>query len=193
MTQTEKANKELKSLLSQFKDSYRMACESSRNEYIKTLSPGAPLPKEGIIYGQEKKQEFESMCVGYRDKAREIIAKHLVELKEKATAPPSSDAVNSISMLSMRKNVTSDEINDLLSRYGDNPMCWDTIVSIAKENDIHSFGKHPVKSQIEDLEGLSKTIDKTLSVQSANAGHASDAFVSMMALEVDRSFPVQEG
>ena len=48
---SQRINKDLKSLVSQFKDGFRIKCDSSRNAYMKTLSPGAPMPLEGRIYG----------------------------------------------------------------------------------------------------------------------------------------------
>ena len=177
MTINEKTNKELKSIISQFKDSYRIACDSSRNEYIKTLSAGARVPKEGILYGDERRQEFESMCAGYRDKALALLNKVLSDLHDKMTEAPSTDAVNSITLLGLRKHISQSEIENLLERYGDNPQAWNTIVSIARDHDIHAFNDHPIKRQIEAVDGLARTMERTISAQSANGGHASDGFL----------------
>lgn len=191
MIWNERTNKELKSILSQFKDSYRIACDSSRNAYMKTLSAGAQVPKEGMIYGEDRRREFESMCAGYRDKALEILNKVGTELREKATEAPSTEAVNSITLLNMRKNITEDEIDNLLTRYGDNPQAWETIVSIARDHDIHAFNDHPIKRQIEAVDGLARTMERTISAQSANGGHASDGFLAMIEMNIDDVFPIE--
>lgn len=188
----EKANKELKSILSQFVDAYRMICESSRNAYMKTLSAGDPVPQEGAIYGENFKSEFESMSAGYREKALEIVEKKLSGLRDKATEAPSAEAVNSIALLNMRKDITEDEIDNLLTRYGDNVQVWKTLVSIAKAHDIHVFREDTdLETEIRILTDLEENLEKALSVTSALKGHATEAFMSMVAMDIDRAFPVE--
>lgn len=191
MTINEKTNKELKSIISQFKDSYRIACDSSRNEYMKTLSAGARVPKEGILYGNERRQEFESMCAGYRDKALALLNKVLSDLHDKMTEAPSTDAVNSITLLGLRKNISQSEIENLLERYGDNPQAWNTIVSIARDHNISSFGDHPIEGQISDINDLSRSLERVLSTRSAIDGHATDGFLSMVEMQIDEVFPAE--
>lgn len=192
MYSNEVVNKELKSLLSQFKDSYKMASESSRNEYMKTLVPGAEIPKTGVIYGDNRVREFESMCDGYRGKMKSIIADVSSDLKDKETEAPSTEAVNSITLLSMRKNVTEDEIDNLLTRYGDNQQAWRTINSIAKDHNIHVFRDHENEGKLSRVNDLEANLDRALSASSAISGHASDGYLSMIAMEIDNVFPVEE-
>lgn len=192
MYQIEKANKDLKTILSQFKDSYRMICDSSRNSFMKTLSPGAPVPREGLIYGNDCLDEFESMCLGYRDRAKEIFDKLISELKDKVTQAPSSEAVNLISLLGVRKDVTKEEIDNLLEKYGDNPQTWKSLVSIAKENGINTYGENDLEVQLREIEDLSKSIEKTLSSSSAQGGHATDGFLAMLSAQIDNVLPIGE-
>lgn len=188
----EKANKELKSILSQFVDAYRIVCENSRNAYMKTLAPGAQIPKEGMIYGEDFKDEFDSMCAGYRNKALEIVEKKLSELRDKTTEAPSTEAVNSIALLNMRKDITEDEIDNLLTRYGDNAQVWKTLVSIAKEHDIYTFRElNDLDEKVQTLVDLEKNLEKTLSVMSALAGHATESFMSLIAMDIDKAFPIE--
>lgn len=191
MYSDERANKELKSIISQFKDSYRIACDSSRDAYMKTLAAGAPIPKEGSLYGETFKNEFESMCSGYRDKARKIVEKKLSELREEVTKAPSTEAVNSITLLNMRNNITEAEIDDLLTRYGDNVQAWRTIVSIARDHNIYAFRDNDIDERIAAAESLERTLDKALSAQSAIGGRASDGFLSMVELDIDKVFPIE--
>lgn len=187
----EKVNKELKSIISQFKDSYQIACDSSRNAYMKTLPAGARVPKEGILYGDERRQEFESMCAGYRDKALALLNKVLSDLHDKMTEAPSTDAVNSITLLGLRENISQSEIENLLERYGDNPQAWNTIVSIARDHDIRAFSDHPIEGQISAINDLSRSLERVLSTRSASAGHATDGFLSMVEMQIDEVFPAE--
>ena len=183
-------NKELKELLNTFKDSYRTTCYASRVQYMKTLPAGSQIPKEGVIYGDAEKQQFKLDCKGFRDKANKILSDAHSELKKEATEAPSTEAVNSVALLNMRKDITETEIEDLINRYGDNPQVWKTIRSIAGENGIR-VSDHPINEQIRNIEGLMHTLNSTLSVASASKGHAGDGFLSMVAMQIDDAFPVE--
>lgn len=189
----QRVNKDLKSLTSRFKDGYRITCESSRNAHMRTLSPGSPMPPQGIIYGDNIRKEFESECSGYRVKAREIIDEALQDLKKKETEAPTNEAVNSITLLNLRKEITENEIDDLLTRYGkDNPQAWRAINSIAYDHGIKVFKDHPVYEEIEAVEALGKTLEKTISLSSAESGHASDGYITLVDEQIDNVFPSGE-
>ena len=185
-------NKELKELLNTFKDSYRTTCYASRVQYMKTLPAGSQIPKEGVIYGDAEKQQFDLDCKGFRDKANKILSDAHSELKKEATEAPSTEAVNSITLLNMRKDITETDVDDLLTRYGSNPQAWKTIKSIANDHDIRGFRDHPIDEQIQNIEGLANTLNKTLSLASASSGHAGDGFLAMVAGQIDQTFPVDE-
>lgn len=184
-------NKELKTIISQFKDSYNMICDSSRAEYMKTLRPGAQIPREGTIYGEESKAEFDSMCSGYREKAREILDGVVSDLKVRLTDAPSAEAVNAISLLNMRKNVTREEVEDLLGRYGDNPQAWRTIASIASEHGVRGIGESATEEQYRDVLGVRNSLERTLYPSSAMAGHAESGYLSMLGAHIDQVFPAE--
>lgn len=183
-------NRDLKQILSEYKDEYRIICSTSREKYMQTLPVGSQIPKEGMIYGQEYKQVFDESCKGYQAKAYKILSDAHSELKKEATEAPSTEAVNSLALLNMRKDITETEIEDLINRYGDNPQVWKTIRSIAGENGIR-VSDHPINEQIRNIEGLMHTLNSTLSVASASKGHAGDGFLSMVAMQIDDAFPVE--
>ena len=191
MYSNEKANKELKSILSQFKDAYRMACDASHKAYVSSLPTGAQIPRDDVIYGENYKAEFDSMCAGFRKKAHEIMDERLSELREKATEAPSTEAVNSITLLSMRKDIPEKEFENLLVRYGDNAQAWKTIVSIANAHGIHSFTTPDIDDKIADVESLDKSLDKVLSLKNAIDGYANDGFLAMVGMDIDNVFPTE--
>ena len=51
-------NMKLKRLLNDYIDNYNIYCEKSREEYMKTLPPGSPVPNPGKIYTEEWKDHF---------------------------------------------------------------------------------------------------------------------------------------
>ena len=180
------ANQELKKIMRDFLDSYKSIGIQSRDNYIKTLAPGSPLPKEGIIYGEYGKELFSDKCREYRNKAHQIVDFHLNETKRKETEAPSTEAVNSITLLKLRDDVTEKDISDLLDRYGENPQAYRAINSVAREHKILSFGDHPISQSRENLETLSASIDKAISPGNE---HISDGFVSIFDMTIDSAFP----
>ena len=189
--QNERTNKDLKAIMSQFRDSYRSMSESSRMEYMKTLAPGAQVPKEGVIYGDERRSEFETMCRGYRAKASDVIQGAIGDLKKVMTESPSTDAVNTITLLNLRADVTPEEIQDLIGRYGDNVQAYKAIASVANEKGVRGYNlAHPIEIAIRDAEDLERAIERSVSAFSAASGHTSDAFISMIDSQIDSVFPV---
>lgn len=186
-----RANRDLKSVLSSFRSSYKMACESSRVEYIKTLSPGARLPEAGKIYGNDAREEFKSLCRGYQQRVCEISEKYVDELKEEATTAPSTDAVNSITLLSLRNNISENEVRDLLDRYGDNVQAYKAIKSIAVEKGIRVFNDHPIDAEIADVEAMSKVLCREMSNACLANKVFSDGIISALEAQVDRAVPAE--
>lgn len=180
------ANKELKKIMSDFNNAYKTMCAQSRDDYIKTLNPGAPLPQEGALYTEDMKQKFSDECLKYRHKAHEIIDQHINELKKKATDAPSTEAVNSISLLKLRDSITEKEISEMLERYGDNVQAYRAINSIAYAHDIKSFDDHPISEHLERVEALSSSIDKVIAPWNKNI---SDAYIGFVSMDIDSVFP----
>ena len=185
-------NTQIKGIISQFKDAYRTSCEASRNAYMKTLPSGAPIPKEGVIYGDDYKEEFRSMCCGYRARADEIIDGVIARLKKVMTEAPSSEAVNVVSLLKMRNNLSIEEVRDLLDRYGDNPQTWKAISSIANDHELY-VGNHPIYEEMKDVEGLKRSIDKTLTPLNSNYTNTNtrDGFLSILNMQIDGALPTE--
>ena len=186
MTNT-RAKQELKTIVSQFADGYKMTAKASRDAYLKTLAPGARVPEDGRIFGDDKRSEFESACKGYRERVHSVISEYLEELHKQETEAPSPEAVNSITLLNMRQNITEEEVGRLLEKYGENAQAYKAIVDIAGAHDLHIWGAHPVSAQIEGAEALEKELSREISLTSAEGGHASEAFVSVLNMDIDNA------
>ena len=187
-----KANKEIKRLVSQFRDSYDSMCESSRNEYMKTLSPGFEVPDKGMIYGEKNRNEFSSMCKGYRERSRKIIGDVIKAIQDTLTDGPSTDAVNSVNLLNMRKNITMEEVQELLDRYGDNPQIWTTIKSIATEHKLF-IGEHPLYEQLAECKSLDLTMEKTLTLPNPKSYSLTKAYYALLDMQIDKALPIEDG
>lgn len=180
-------NAELKKIISDFGETYTRTCEASWKEYVSGMEPGQPAPPKGKIYGDKNRKQFAKDCNEYKSKALAIITGELDKLNAVATAAPNTDAVNAISLFNMRKNVSQEDVETLLDTYGDNIQAFKTIMDISSDKGIRIAAKHPTEEKIDSLNGLKKSIDSTLNLQSAENGHASKGFLSMLGQFVDES------
>lgn len=182
---------ELKAITNRYVDDFNVICERSREERLKTLQPGARVPAQGKLYGDDARNEFKRKADAHRVQAMSIIGNELRALNEKMTAAPSTDAVNTIQLLKMRSNITPEDINVLMMRYGDNSQVRDTLVDIAGQHDIkdYKFESNPIRVKAEKLKDLNNSINNSLRLESAERGHASAGFVSFLNAAIDDAFP----
>lgn len=187
-----KANKNLKSIIQSYKDSYRSLCQSSRTEYLESLPAYSKVPEGERLYTDAARNEFAQRCYGYRHDAEEIINNVLSDLKDEATKAPDADAVNVVSLLKMRDKVSGAELDDLLTRYGkDNPQIWAALKDIGTANGIHTIPDHPVNQAIEDVERLGDSLYRALtSPISSFASATPDGLFSFIEEHIDATFPV---
>lgn len=183
-------NRQLKSILSDTVNSYRRACNDSRSAYMATLKAGARIPEENRLYSAEERERFSSLCLESKHKVHDIFDSIKQEFKQKTTAAPSADAVNTISLLKARgDNLTPEEVHALLDQYGDNVQAFRAIKSIANEHKVYVYRDHPIDEKAKDIEGLEQSINNVLSPYSAESGRYSDGFLAFMNMSIDSCFP----
>ena len=187
----ENCNKKLKELMKGYQKSYQDIAERSRQEYMQKLEYGAQIPKSGVLYGEAARKEFSDKCQSYRSEMRGITATATRKLKEQLTDAPSTEAVNAISLMALRKDIPESEVLDMLDRYGNNPQAYQTIAGLAKDRGVH-VDDHPVYRQLEEVEHLTNMLDNSLSLSNAERGHTSDGYLSMIGIGIDSAFPVEE-
>lgn len=187
-----KINYELKKIVDDYKQAFIDACNNSRKSYIANLLPGEKMPAEGVIIGKEYEASFDEVCQALRDKARAILGEAIASVKALMTEAPTEEAVNSISLLNMRKEATAEEVEDLLNRYGSNPQAWKTITSIAKERGIRTFGAHPIEEELAKESDLLRSLESAISLTSARNRGVGDGFISLVKAQIDDTFPAEE-
>lgn len=185
-----KANRNLKAIMKSYRDNYESLCDSSRKDYIQTLGAGSRVPAEGRLYTDAAREDFAEKCRSYRSEVRSIIDDALSDLKAESTKAPDADAVNVVSLLKTRSNVSEQEIDDLLTRYGkDCPQIWRAIKDIAASNKHYYVPDHPVDAVINDISDLGSSIDRALMPPLSNAAATPSGVFSMIGLTVDAVFP----
>lgn len=181
-------NRQLKDIFSRYAADFDRAAERSRIEEIKNIQGGAVVPVSGKIYGHDARAAFGDVCAGYRDQIRGIMEGERKKIREKITDAPSADAVSAVSLLNMRKDIPENEFRNLLERYGNNYQVYQALASVARENGIH-IEDHPLRAQLDGIDRLENSLCREIDIASAEKGHTSGAFQSIVGMTIDSVFP----
>lgn len=153
--------RELRELADEYRRSYEDLQQTSEAKYKTTLQAGAVFhPQKGFYY-EEDRQAFQKKSASLRKKAHDIVDKATLEVMAQNTAAPSAEAVNMLAVLNARKDVSANEIDQLMTVYGhDCPMIYKALREKAQELGYHDFKPHPVTEEAEGLEDISRGIDR---------------------------------
>ena len=187
----QQANYRLKNIIDQFGKDYETACAASLQAFVASSKGGDMLPMPGHIYGNDHKERFEAHCRDVENEAVSIVEEQEAVLSNKLTEAPTADAVNIVQMLALRDDLTEEEVNNLLAKYGDNVQTFKAIVSVAASKGLHNRWTCPQEEKLEDLRALAAAFHRTFTLQSAEVGHASTGFLEMLKLQVDSALHLE--
>ena len=176
----------LKKILDDFADDYRRTSDASRKEYLQTLGPGAIVPGNGRIYIDKQRSEFMERTSNRAGDAHAAISRRVDEVKRRMTDPPSSEAVNTITLLANRDNLTLQDLEFAAERYGDNYQAFKTLASIGLKNSIRGLGNHPLDEELSALSSMDRTMARMLTLAEAEArGTSLPAVLSWTKMTID--------
>lgn len=185
-------NKELKELAARFENEYAASVKTSENRYKQTLEPGQTFHAKNGFYDDETRHHFEQTCQNYRAKAHEILDGAAAEIMAESVKAPSTEAVNAVAMIAGRKNISADELDILMTEYGqDCPLVYKRLQEIAEDHGYHNFRNHPVGEQAESVQILADSIDRTFNAINVE----NRSIVATMAgfdANIDQAFPAAE-
>lgn len=188
----EKANSRLKEIIKDYAAEYKQLSELSRSEYIAKLSPGTSVPYK-VYLSPEYKEQFSDKCMNYRNEVHDIISGLCSDLEGEMTKAPDADAVNAITLLSLRSAITEDEVDLLLSKYGNNVQAYRTIKDIAANKGMKNFKDHAIEEEYKAIQGIGDSLERGLTVHGAEHGtSASDGMLSMWSYGIDEAIPAEE-
>ena len=185
---TRGANLRLQQIVDQFGETYRALCEASRAAFMASLRGGDRIPAPGHIYGKEFGEQFSAKCREFMDAAAAIIDEQTAVVREKLVEAPSTEAVNTVQLLALRDELTEEEVDGLLARYGENAQVFKAIVSVSAAKGLRGW-KCPLDERLEDLNGLLVTLRRTFTLASAEAGHASEGYLAMVKMQINSALP----
>ena len=176
----------IKGLLDAYTKKYEAITSKAREEYIKTLKPNQMIPETIPFHFYEG--EWEKVVAETRTQITDIINIEREEIAQKLTDAPSSEAVNTLMLLGMRKNITEGDINNLMERYGNNPQVYQAINDIAQDHNINIYKKHPIVEHSEKLEILADNINHLSKFDVQTYNGMPYGLISMYKKSVDEVF-----
>ena len=152
-------NNTLKTLKVKMDDSFSKHAADSRAEYIKQLPAGSPIPKANTIYGSEHLDAFREEAEEIRSQVFGAIAEEREKLSKEMAAAPSSEAVNAISLMKLRTDLTPDDVNNMLSVYGSNYSAHKAITSIANSAGVkYDYPTHKLDKTADGLDFIASKV-----------------------------------
>ena len=181
-------NKELKALIDEFNQDFKISSEASRKEVLSNLKSGERAPESGRIYGGNNREEFNNRAGQYAARATALIQKEIDKVNDAMTEAPSDDAVRALTVVGMRDNVSREEFEALYNKYGDNYQSAKAIINLASKQQIY-FEHAPLEKRLEDLEGLGRSLRRSLTLRSAEDHSGLAGFTSIQLGVIDAVIP----
>lgn len=184
-------NKALKGIIAEYQDSYNILRQKSEDKYKTTLQPGAIFHQQNGFYYDEDRQAFQEVCNKLSAKAHGLIDDLAAEVIKQNTTAPTTEAANVVAIINARKEVSADEIDQLMTRYGhDCPMVYKALYEKANSLGYRDFKQHPLVEEAENLAALSKVIDRTFDARTAE--NSMVASTAAFNVTTDAAFPTGE-
>lgn len=184
-------NTQLKKIVKNYYDDYDATCRISREERLKELRAGDPIPPEGRLYGKYKEQ-FQNRAYDYRNQAMKIIDDELNTINNELAKAPSTEAVNSISLLALRNHSTKKDFDNLLNVYGDNYQAFTTLKDLAIQKDIIpdlAFTEHPTVIRKEMVEIARNSLFNSLwENKTSDPDHNTEGYKELLNITIDNAF-----
>ena len=178
---------QLKQITAQYQQTHDALCEQSRKEYMNSLPPGSSIPEPGRFYTDEARAQFAKECHELRAKKDEILGGVLEEINGKITAPPSTDAVNTVALLNARENVSEDEYDALLTKYKDDVPAYRAIKDSAVKHGYRGvFKEHPLDEYAQRIDIVNNSMNSLLTP--IGKPHTGAGYISMIDAMIDNAF-----
>lgn len=185
---TRKLKDEIFKLYDEYLESYLIASDIAYDIKLRSLNAGEAAPKKGGLYYEDNRERFNDKAVDLRNKALNIINKALDEIVKVKTAAPSTDAVNYLTLLKSKTQITEEEINNALTTYGENYAVCKALMDLASERKIYGVMYNLDVDKIEaGLKNIIPSVERWSSID-AESG-LSQGSVSFAKMMIEQDIP----
>lgn len=186
---TSKLKVTLKDLYSQYAQAYKTGCDLAYKKNLSELKPGERTPEKLGLYYDDYKTSFAEKASKLKAEGLEAIKKARSEVKTMKTDAPSTDAMNYISYLRTKKDLTEYDIEDALERYGNNYAAYNAIKDLGEERKVF-FAQESILDPItRGLDNLESNFEKFGVYHAERHGGISDGYLSFVGLTIDNELP----
>ena len=158
--------------IKQFRDDYNKTAEITYGDHARTLGAGARLPQKGVIYGNQARADFDIRAAKYQQTAAAELDRAYKTLYAEMTAAPSADAVNTLTVLAMWRDVTADDLAALDAAIGTNYMVHHALAAYADRYKLPFETAHALDIAKAELDALQRIVNN-MTMRSAEAGNIS--------------------
>lgn len=156
--------------IKQFRDDYNRTAEITYGDNARTLGAGARLPQKGVIYGNEARAAFDERAAKYQQTAAAELERAYKTLYAEQTAAPSADAVNTLTVLAMWRDVTADDLAALDAAIGQNYMVHHALAAYAERYKLPFEVAHKLDNAKAVLDSLRRVVNN-MTMRSAESGN----------------------
>ena len=175
--------KDLRSKLStiyrNYVEAYDKISDQDYKAYLQTLTPGAIAPPKYHFFSDEYRETFAGEAQRYRDEALAIIDDALDRIRIKKTTAPTTEAVNYLTMLKDKPDLTEGDIENALTTYGENYSAYNAIRNLADTNNIRGVDASDLDRLENELREYVLPAFSRFGVIDAENGHATEGALAM--------------
>ena len=159
---------DLKAINAEFQKECKSAVDRAHHISLSRLQPGQTAPAPGFLT-PEIEAELRASVAKLSDRAQGILEDALKEVRAAKAEAPSTEAVNSVTMLRGNKHVSEEDIIALADVYGDNYLTHKALHNIALEHGYHILSTHLADTLEKGLSTLSDIYRRDLTAYEAQA------------------------
>lgn len=176
----------LKKTYHSFVDEYQRSVEASYQKQVAMLRTGEMTPKVKRLVGDDR-TAFEERARYYRTETEKIIKDAEDSIKDVLSEAPSTEAVNYVSMMSMRGDLTQADIDAAIEKYGSNYSAYSAIASIGRKQPIKLHTAPHEVDRARDFIKLAGPICSSMTLEKAENGGATIGRASFYDMSIDQT------
>lgn len=186
-------NKNISEAYNDYAFRFKKIKQAHRDEYIKSLAPGAMIPNDDIIkLDGEYREQAEKLCSDTQIKVLEQLTRAKELIADEVTAAPTTDAVNIVSLLNMRADLNQEELDSIYAKYGDNLQIYKALGDIAHKHKLMVNYANGLEEQSERIDNLIRNANNISVYEAENNNQVADGFCFMRQMDIDETFPTED-
>lgn len=181
-----KLKEDLKGIYSEYNQIFELRKKQNYQEICDGLNPYEikPDPKNIKNFKGDTKEYLTKDLAKLREKALTITESALKEINAAKTEAPTQEAVNYISLLGSRRNLTEADINNAFEQYGGNYACFKALEDIANDRRLpvnYSNNAEAIETAVQTAQHSFEKIG----VPDCENGHASAGSIAFQSMFID--------